>query len=233
MEIKNLNNPLEVVKQVIVTVANFIEGSDKHTWQTARGKMLDFVKRGVGAREQVSESQMVILRAFAATSITEEQVKAKSSAAANFASYLIAMHKLQEHLFHEGMGMPITQTVEELAMMRTEANEGMYATIQGSNPRGKGTNDLNELYYGQRPTTAGAKNGSHKRKRSAGYLGATQSSNKKTTTALAQEEMERKAAKDAKQPLDDSDIEELGIDGKPKHRFYNEELEIKTKAIQD
>ena len=40
--------------------------------------------------------------------------------------------------------------------------------------------------------------------------------------------MERKADKD-----EDSEIEELGVDGKPKHRFYNEELELKTKAIQD
>ena len=38
--------------------------------------------------------------------------------------------------------------------------------------------------------------------------------------------MERKADKD-----EDSEIEELGVDGKPKHRFYNEELELKTKAI--
>lgn len=38
----------------------------------------------------------------------------------------------------------------------------------------------------------------------------------------------------AKKPLDDSDDSiEYGIDGLPKHRFYNEELEIKTKAIQD
>ncbi len=47
--------------------------------------------------------------------------------------------------------------------------------------------------------------------------------------------MERKMNKDgmaAKKPLDDSDDSvEYGIDGQPKHRFYNEELEIKTKAI--
>ena len=36
-----------------------------------------------------------------------------------------------------------------------------------------------------------------------------------------------------KAPLPESDEEELGIDGKPKHRFYNEELERKTKEIQD
>ena len=49
------------------------------------------------------------------------------------------------------------------------------------------------------------------------------------------DEMERKADNDAgRKTLDeDSDFEELGIDGKPKHRFYNEELELKTKAIQD
>ena len=48
--------------------------------------------------------------------------------------------------------------------------------------------------------------------------------------------MERKATRDGAKPrpLDDSkEEEELGIDGKPKHRFYNEELELKTKAIQD
>ena len=50
--------------------------------------------------------------------------------------------------------------------------------------------------------------------------------------------MERKKNKDgmaAKKPIDDSDEDyvEYGIDGKPKHRFYNEELEVKTKAIQD
>ena len=47
--------------------------------------------------------------------------------------------------------------------------------------------------------------------------------------------MERKMNRDgmaAKKPLDDSDDSiEYGIDGLPKHRFYNEELEIKTKAI--
>ena len=45
--------------------------------------------------------------------------------------------------------------------------------------------------------------------------------------------MERKAGREnnAKAPLEDSDEEELGIDGKPRHLFYNEELEVKTKAI--
>ena len=50
--------------------------------------------------------------------------------------------------------------------------------------------------------------------------------------------MESKAARDAspgsQNELEDSaDQVELGIDGLPKHRFYNEELEVKTKAIQD
>ena len=40
--------------------------------------------------------------------------------------------------------------------------------------------------------------------------------------------MERKAAEEASE-----NPQELGIDGRPKHQFYNEELEMKTKAIQD
>jgi len=50
--------------------------------------------------------------------------------------------------------------------------------------------------------------------------------------------MERKIARDASgerkvdaAAADSDEMEELGIDGKPKHRFYNEELEVKTKAI--
>ena len=50
--------------------------------------------------------------------------------------------------------------------------------------------------------------------------------------------MESKAARDAspgsQNELEDTaDQVEFGIDGLPKHRFYNEELEVKTKAIQD
>ena len=50
--------------------------------------------------------------------------------------------------------------------------------------------------------------------------------------------MESKAARDASPEIqneleDSADQVELGIDGLPKHRFYNEELEVKTKAIQD
>lgn len=41
--------------------------------------------------------------------------------------------------------------------------------------------------------------------------------------------MERKATEEGF----GNDPQELGIDGRPKHQFYNEELEIKTKAIQD
>ena len=44
---------------------------------------------------------------------------------------------------------------------------------------------------------------------------------------------ESSASAAAKHPLEDSyeEEEELGVDGKPKHRFYNEDLELKTKAI--
>ena len=36
-----------------------------------------------------------------------------------------------------------------------------------------------------------------------------------------------------KTPLEDSFVEDVDIYGNPKHKFYNEELEIKTKALRD
>ena len=70
-------------------------------------------------------------------------------------------------------------------------------------------------------------------------MASTKASNRRSSNV--DDEMERKAMADGvvdeygqqKAPLPESDEEELGIDGKPKHRFYNEELERKTKEIQD
>lgn len=45
-------------------------------------------------------------------------------------------------------------------------------------------------------------------------------------------EMEEKAGED-KAPLEDSFVEDLDIYGNPKHRFYNDQLERKTKALRD
>ena len=56
---------------------------------------------------------------------------------------------------------------------------------------------------------------------------------KDTTNSLkkSKTKVKKKVEKEeAPKPLDDTG-EELGIDGNPKHRFYNEELEVKTKAI--
>ena len=44
--------------------------------------------------------------------------------------------------------------------------------------------------------------------------------------------MELKAGQD-KAPLEDSFEEDLDIYGNQKHRFYNEELELKTKALRE
>lgn len=54
-EIKALNNPPEEVLKVIVTFADFVEGeSGLNTFQTAKRKMFDYVKREVGLKERVT-----------------------------------------------------------------------------------------------------------------------------------------------------------------------------------
>lgn len=54
-EIKNFGNPTDSVKQVVITFANFIEGRSDHTWVTSKGKLYDFIRRGVGARDRVTD----------------------------------------------------------------------------------------------------------------------------------------------------------------------------------
>ena len=53
-EIKNLNSPPADIKAVIVTVADFIDGHTGNTWNTARAKMFDYVRRGVGTKQSVT-----------------------------------------------------------------------------------------------------------------------------------------------------------------------------------
>ena len=61
-------------------------------------------------------------------------------------------------------------------------------------------------------------------------MAPTKASMKKSTDV--QDEMELKAGQD-KAPLEDSFEEDLDIYGNQKHRFYNEELELKTKALRE
>lgn len=60
-------------------------------------------------------------------------------------------------------------------------------------------------------------------------MAPTKASMKKSTV---QDEMELKAGQD-KAPLEDSFVEDLDIYGNQKHRFYNEELELKTRALRE
>jgi hypothetical protein len=81
---------------------------------------------------------------------------------------------LQERLvfFNSQSNLPRTQDVETIEGARTQANEGMYATMQDGSRR----KDLIDLYYSnnnlQSTGGIGAK-GTRKRKHSAGYLAAT------------------------------------------------------------
>ena len=224
MELKTLNIPAADVKETILTLANFIEndGSQAATFATAKSKIYEYVRRGVGIKGRISDTQMGILRQYSETGITEETLNSKSRASVYVCHYLNAMLALQEHLLtvesDMNSGLPQVMSVDTV----NGENQQMYSTVQQNRRK-----ELNDLYF------SGKKGkGKHSRKRSAGYMGGTHSSNKRSMGGTMTDEMELKAFHDgAKEPLPDSDEEELGIDGKPKHRFYNEELELKTKAI--
>lgn len=53
----------------------------------------------------------------------------------------------------------------------------------------------------------------------------------KSTTL--KEDIDGQAIEEEKPPLEDSFVEDLDIYGNPKHRYYNEEHEVKTKALRD
>lgn len=147
-----------------MSVADFVEDrkeGERNTWNTAKSKMYEFVRRGVGSKECVTDEQMETLRKFTQTGITAEKVKSKSSAAANLVVYLLAVHNLQEHLFI------LAQTPEVLAEADPEQFAGANRAASGSR-----RDDLHDLYYARQTTGArggGAAGGpGQKRKRSAG-----------------------------------------------------------------
>ena len=55
MELKNLNNPPEQVLKVLITLADFVEDRSDSNFGQAKAKVYDLVRRGVGARDRVSE----------------------------------------------------------------------------------------------------------------------------------------------------------------------------------
>lgn len=61
-----MHKPTVGVDMVIISVADFIDGSSgANTWVTAKGKLYEMLRRGVGTRERVSDVQLDILRTFA------------------------------------------------------------------------------------------------------------------------------------------------------------------------
>lgn len=79
----------------MVTFADFVEGgSATNNFGSAKRKMLDYIKKGVGMRERVTPEQLETLRNFTQLGLTPELVRAKSSASALFAAYLLAVHEL-------------------------------------------------------------------------------------------------------------------------------------------
>lgn len=99
-EIKMFPSPPKGVDSIVISIADFIEGKQgSYTWAQAKGKLFELFKKGVCIREQCTEDQLTVLRAFAETGITYDSIKPKSSAAANLANYLHAMIALQEHFY--------------------------------------------------------------------------------------------------------------------------------------
>ena len=81
--------------------------------------------------------------------------------------------------------------------------------------------ELNDLYYGNNNVGEGRRAGT--------AASSGQRFNSRTKNLTRDIENERKAVEE----IDLNNPQELDIYGRPKHQFYNEELEIKTKAIQD
>ena len=96
-EIKNLKQPAVMIKEVLEYAARFLDGEGAQ-WNVVQAKLYDYVRRGTGTRDMVSEEQLETLRQFGRSELSPEKVKAKSSATAHLATYLLAMLELQEHL---------------------------------------------------------------------------------------------------------------------------------------
>lgn len=120
---------------------------------------------------------------FEQTGITKDSVRAKSSVVANFVTILHSWLEIQQilHAISDDSnkpGLPDVKGVEmNLDGARQRANEGLFATVQGDSPN---KNQPDDLYYTKQ--TVG-KRQKHKRKRSAGYLAPTTTSNKKAGVA--------------------------------------------------
>ena len=70
-EIKNLHKPPTGVDKVVIAIADFIDGrSGANTWISAKGKLYEQLRQGVGLKERVSRDQLSILRSFVNTDIT-------------------------------------------------------------------------------------------------------------------------------------------------------------------
>ena len=54
-EIKSMKKPASNIVTVVTCVANFVEGRNDHTWNTAHRKIYELPRKGVGCRDMVSE----------------------------------------------------------------------------------------------------------------------------------------------------------------------------------
>ena len=94
-EIKNLRKPAVGVDMVVISVADFIDDSaGANTWVSAKGKLYEMLRRGVGTRDRVSDVQLDILRTFVKAGITVDSIKAKSRSAGHLTNYIYAMLEL-------------------------------------------------------------------------------------------------------------------------------------------
>ena len=96
-EIKNLKQPAVMIKEVLEYAARFLDGEGAQ-WNVVQAKLYDYVRRGTGTRDLVSEEQLETLRQFGRSELSPDKVKAKSFATSHLATYLLAMLELQEHL---------------------------------------------------------------------------------------------------------------------------------------
>ena len=91
-EIKNMNNPPAGVDKVVIAIADFVDGrSGANTWVSAKGRLFELLRQGVGVKDQVSSDQLSILRAYVKTGIKTETITKKSVAAGQLLTYLNAM----------------------------------------------------------------------------------------------------------------------------------------------
>ena len=60
-----MHKPVIGVDLIVITMVDFIDGSiGANSWVSAKGKVFDYLKRGVGTRERVSDAQINSLRIF-------------------------------------------------------------------------------------------------------------------------------------------------------------------------